>query len=127
MGYSIGLDLGIASVGWAVVDDNDDVVESGSNLFPAADASRNVERRGFRQGRRLTRRRATRIEDFKKLWVATGFQIPEVINPEVLEIKNIGLNEKLTEDEIYQVLLNSLGHISEATVKKYIDEQKKYD
>lgn len=110
MGYSIGLDLGIASVGWAVVDDNDDVVESGSNLFPAADASRNVERRGFRQGRRLTRRRATRIEDFKKLWVATGFQIPEVINPEVLELKNIGLNEKLTEDEIYQVLLNSLKH-----------------
>lgn len=110
MGYSIGLDLGIASVGWAVVNDNDDVVESGSNLFPAADASRNVERRGFRQGRRLTRRRANRIDDFKKLWIKNGFTVPDAVKPEVLELKNIGLQEQLTEDDIYQVLLNSLKH-----------------
>ena len=33
MGYTIGLDLGVASVGWAVINDNYDVVESCSNIF----------------------------------------------------------------------------------------------
>ena len=49
MGIRIGVDIGIASVGWAVVDDEYQVLESGSNLFDSADASRNVDRRGFRQ------------------------------------------------------------------------------
>lgn len=44
----IGLDIGIASVGWAVVDDDYKVLEAGSNLFESADASKNVERRSFR-------------------------------------------------------------------------------
>lgn len=46
MGKVIGLDIGVASVGWAVVDSNDfNVVESGSNLFDEADANQNKERR----------------------------------------------------------------------------------
>ena len=57
MGIRIGVDIGIASVGWAVVDDEYQVLESGSNLFDSADASRNVDRRGFRQIKRLHRRR----------------------------------------------------------------------
>ena len=48
MGKVIGLDIGVASVGWAVVDSNDfNVVESGSNLFDEADANQNKERSGF--------------------------------------------------------------------------------
>lgn len=33
MGIRIGVDIGIASVGWAVVDDEYQVLESGSNLL----------------------------------------------------------------------------------------------
>ena len=32
MGYTIGLDLGVASVGWAVVNDEYEVLESCSNI-----------------------------------------------------------------------------------------------
>ena len=110
MGVTFGLDLGIASVGWAVVNDDYDILESCSNIFPAAEAAENVTRRGFRQGRRLTRRRRTRVSDFKKLWVKSGFFIPDNELNDVLEIKNKGLEDKLSEEEVYYVLLYSLKH-----------------
>ena len=71
MGIRIGVDIGIASVGWAVVDDEYQVLESGSNLFDSADASRNVDRRGFRQIKRLHRRRKNRVHDYNSLWCAS--------------------------------------------------------
>lgn len=110
MGYKVGLDLGIASVGWAVVNDDYEVIESGSNIFPAAEASENAIRRGFRQGRRLTRRRRTRLSDFKKLWIKYGFTVPVDNSTDVLVLKNKGLIDKLSKDEIYDVLLNDLKH-----------------
>ncbi|HAL02660.1 MAG TPA: type II CRISPR RNA-guided endonuclease Cas9 [Lachnospiraceae bacterium] len=110
MGITIGLDLGVASVGWAVVNDEYQILESCSNIFPAAEASKNVERRGFRQGRRLTRRRKNRVEDFEKLWAKNGFTIPNQINNEVLALKIKALSEKITEEELYQVLVFSLKH-----------------
>ena len=110
MGITMGLDLGVASVGWAVVNDEYQILESCSNIFPAAEASKNVERRGFRQGRRLTRRRKNRVEDFEKLWTKNGFTIPNQINNEVLSLKIKALSEKITEEELYQVLVFSLKH-----------------
>ncbi|MCR5416653.1 MAG: type II CRISPR RNA-guided endonuclease Cas9 [Pseudobutyrivibrio sp.] len=110
MGLTFGLDLGIASVGWAVVNDDYEILESCSNIFPAAEAAENATRRGFRQGRRLTRRRRTRIGDFKKLWVKSGYKIPDEITVDTLELKNKGLENKLSIDEIYYVLLFSLKH-----------------
>ncbi len=110
MGYTIGLDLGVASVGWAVVNDEYEVLESCSNIFPAAEPANNVERRGFRQGRRLSRRRRTRIDDFKNMWEKNGFEVPTSELNEVLQYRIKGLIEKLSEDELYHVLLNSLKH-----------------
>ena len=49
MGIRFALDIGVASVGWAVVNDEYVVLESGVNIFPCADASKNAERRNFRQ------------------------------------------------------------------------------
>lgn len=110
MGITIGLDLGISSVGWAVVNDDYEILESCSNIFPAADASKNVERRGFRQGRRLTRRRRTRINDFEKIWESKGLHVPEETLEDVLAFRIKGFSEKLSENEVYCVLLNSLKH-----------------
>ncbi len=110
MGISIGLDLGIASVGWAVVNDDYEILESCSNIFPAAETANNVERRGFRQGRRLTRRRKTRIEDFKQLWVSSGFNIPDKAINNILEYKIKALNEEISNEKLYWVLLNYLKH-----------------
>lgn len=110
MGYTIGLDLGVASVGWAVINDNYDVVESCSNIFSCADSTNNAERRCFRQGKRLSRRRRTRIDDFKKMWIKAGFTIPEEELNEVLRLRIKGLKEQLNDNEIFYVLLNSLKH-----------------
>lgn len=74
MGVRFGLDIGVASVGWAVVNDNYEVEEAGANLFTSADANQNVERRSFRQIKRLHRRRRNRISDFKKLWHSMGLE-----------------------------------------------------
>ena len=71
-----GLDVGVASLGWAVIGEDYKVIETGVNSFKSADASMNVERRGFRQLRRLHRRKKNRINDFNILCVNTGMRIP---------------------------------------------------
>ena len=70
MGYILGLDIGVASVGWAIIEkDTETVIEAGSNIFPEASATSNQVRRDMRQGRRLNRRRKTRLNDFNWSYV----------------------------------------------------------
>ena len=64
MGINIGLDIGIASVGLAVVDsDTGNVLETAADLFNCAEVSENVKRREFRQARRLKRRQHGVLKD----------------------------------------------------------------
>ena len=73
MQYIVALDIGVASVGYAVIDKmSETVIEAGSNIFPEASAANNQVRRGMRQARRLKRRERTRLDDFKKLWNIMG-------------------------------------------------------
>lgn len=54
MGYIFGMDIGVASVGVAVINNQTlEIEEVVSDLFESADASKNVERRSARQSRRL--------------------------------------------------------------------------
>ena len=88
MGYIVALDIGIASVGWAVIDKTtEQVLEAGSNLFEEASAAENQKRRGMRQGRRIKRRQRTRLNDFNKLWEKYGFVIPEYKSNEIVQLK----------------------------------------
>ena len=58
MGIKLGLDIGTSNpVGVAVIDDDYNVIDAVSDIFTEADASKNVERRGFRETKRLIRRR----------------------------------------------------------------------
>lgn len=66
--YSVGLDIGISSVGWAIIDiETKQIVNLGSRIFPSGNAAGNQERRSFRGTRRLIRRRKNRLTDLKKL------------------------------------------------------------
>lgn len=67
MGYRIGLDIGIASVGWGIVDENNKILDAGVRLFPEAKSDENQKRRTRRSARRLLRRRMHRLERLKKL------------------------------------------------------------
>ncbi|MBR1861488.1 MAG: type II CRISPR RNA-guided endonuclease Cas9 [Lachnospiraceae bacterium] len=121
--YIMGIDIGIASVGWAVLNENAEILEAGSNIFPEADAAQNADRRSFRQGRRLKRRKRIRINDFNKMWEKYGFEIDDVVSdPDVLLLRNKGLNEFLEEKELYSVLKYMLKHRGISYLEDDIDE-----
>ena len=110
MGIKVGLDIGVASVGWAVVDDEYVVLESGVNLFSEATASNNETRRSMRGSRRLIRRRKTRIADFNRLWLANGFDIPDSHILNIVETEVRALSEAISSDELYDILKAILKH-----------------
>ena len=120
-----GLDVGVASLGWAVIGEDYKVIEAGVNSFKSADASMNVERRGFRQLRRLHRRKKNRINDFNNLWVKTGMGIPSQKCNNQIELRVKGLKDKLTEEEIYFVLVNMLKHRGISYLEDAVDESNK--
>lgn len=121
-------DIGIGQTGWAVINaDTRKVLESGVNNFPSGDASENITRRSFRQLRRLHRRQKTRISDFEVLWERSGFSFPKVDNTNVLSLRNKGLSEELTADEIFCVLRYMLKHRGISYLEDDIDENATSD
>lgn len=110
--FRLGLDIGIASVGWAIVSEDEYIIDAGVRLFPEGGSSvTSAERRVKRASRRLLRRRHHRIERLRKLLFENkiietldyDFYINE-ITPYELRVK--GLTEKLTNRELAIVLLN---------------------
>ncbi|WP_125590553.1 type II CRISPR RNA-guided endonuclease Cas9 [Companilactobacillus jidongensis] len=110
---SLGLDIGISSVGFSVVDvDTGKIVELGARIFNGADASRNKDRRTMRGIRRLIRRKRQRRIDTVKLFEKYGLidnrgfsyfeKFNNNINPYVLRVK--GLTERLTILELSKAL-----------------------
>lgn len=118
--YSIGLDIGIASVGWSVIDDSTGRIEDlGVRLFSAQNSANNLERRSQRGGRRLTRRRRTRLNDAKK--ILASIQMTEdskLKNSNPYELRVRGLEEQLSKGEIYKVVV----HILKKRGISYLDE-----
>ncbi|MBD5096196.1 MAG: type II CRISPR RNA-guided endonuclease Cas9 [Lachnospiraceae bacterium] len=111
MGKIVALDIGVASVGWAVVDrETENVIEACSNIFPEANAAKNAERRMFREGRRLKRRQRTRLDDFKKVWKKNNLDIPEVFDNEVVRLRKAALTEEISLEQLYMILYYYLKH-----------------
>ncbi len=111
MGKVLGLDIGVASVGWGIIDlETSQIVDAGVRLFQEADKENNEKRRGFRSGRRLKRRRVTRIRDLEKLLkrenLYTG--IIQFIDP--YEARCKGLTEKMTLEELNRALFHLCKH-----------------
>ena len=95
--YSLGLDIGIASIGWAVLDlEREKIADLGVRLFERAEnpkdgSSLAAPRREARSTRRRLRRKRGRLSDIRKLIVSYGllsqdkmdrlFDIPQSITP----------------------------------------------
>ncbi len=125
MKYTIGLDLGITSVGWAVIGLNDNgqsthIVDANVTILESIEDDKgklkNVERREARGVRRTLRRRAYRVKRVKKLLSEIGLD-PNTIynvkskvqqNPYFLKVK--GLSEKLTKEELAICLVHYAKH-----------------
>ena len=104
----LGLDIGITSVGYGVIDiTNNKFVDYGVRLFKEGTAANNEERRTKRGGRRLKRRKQNRISDMSNLLEKEGIKGKDykpTLNPYEMRIK--GLNEKLTNDELTCAILH---------------------
>ena len=104
----LGLDIGITSVGYGVVDiDNNQFVDYGVRLFKEGTAADNEKRRASRGGRRLRRRKQTRLLDMKHYLEEVGIKEKEYTpldNP--YEIRKKGLSEKLSLQELTTALLH---------------------
>lgn len=95
--YILGLDIGVASVGWALIGQKDGkpdrLIRLGSRVFDAGmdegsfeagkENSRNATRRQARQARRMTERRVRRQAKLYRLLARAGL-LPEGDHPELL-------------------------------------------
>lgn len=107
--YILGLDIGITSVGYGIVDsDTREIKDAGVRLFPEANVDNNEGRRSKRGARRLKRRRIHRLDRVRHLLAEYDLldltNIPKSTNPYQIRVK--GLNEKLSKDELVIALLH---------------------
>ncbi|MGR3742442.1 type II CRISPR RNA-guided endonuclease Cas9 [Companilactobacillus sp. DQM5] len=118
---SLGLDIGVSSVGFSVIDaDKGKILELGVRLFNASVSAENQTRRDRRGTRRLTNRKQQRRRDVTRLFEDVGLitkndkydrtdkryeyykEYNNSLNPYELRVR--GLNEKLTKKEIAKAL-----------------------
>ena len=108
--YSLGVDIGIASVGWGLIDEETgSVIDHGVRLFEEAglrDFS-TAERRKFRSTRRVKRRRSHRLERLRDIFMGEGWMGAEISrknNP--YEIRVRALREKVPREDLAIALLH---------------------
>jgi len=127
MNYRIGLDIGIGSVGWAVVSSEGDghparIEDFGTRKFKSGENPKSSdtlcsERRGFRGNRRLTRRRSFRkkllLNHFKNIGLLNNTfydDYADCKDDDVYCLKVKGLDEKLLPAELYKCLVHTCNH-----------------
>ncbi len=126
MNYILGLDIGIASVGWAAIalDANDEpykILDLNSRIFEAAEqpktgASLAAPRREARSARRRTRRRRHRMERLRHLFAREGLASAEQmaalfsVPADVYQLRAEGLSRRLDNEEWARVLYHIAKH-----------------
>ena len=147
-----GFDLGIASIGWAVVDFDDETFDPetgevkegkikgcGARCFPVAEnpkdgSSLAAPRRAKRLLRRITRRKARRMEGIKRLFAAKGLvaSVEELdrlyaaqVGGDVWNLRVKALDEKLSREELARVLTHLAKHRGFKSYRKAAEEADK--
>lgn len=122
--YVLGLDIGIQSVGWAVIrcEAPFRIEDFGVRMFdttenPKAKDNANQERRAFRATRRVIRRRSHRKAMLKVQLQRMGLLRPGEVeaffengNVDLLRLRVKGLTERLTPVELAACLINLSNH-----------------
>lgn len=137
LNYILGLDLGIASVGWAVIEIDQQenplrIIDVGVRTFERAEVPKTgdslaLERRLARSTRRLIRRRAHRLLRAKRLLKREGLlRAEDFSSPTELqhlpinawELRVKGLTHKLERKEWAAVLLHLIKHRGYLSLRK---------
>lgn len=121
MNYIIGLDVGIGSIGWSVIrnDENCKRIEDfGVRIFDSGEldqgkSRKSQERRGFRSGRRLVTRRKHRKFRLKAHLYNIGFVTEhdlnvfyETSNKDIISVRERALSEKISPAELTASLIH---------------------
>lgn len=110
MGYILGLDIGVASVGYAIIDENYNVLISGVRLFREGTAEDNVARRGFRSSRRSVRRSRHRLDRLTEL-LSSVLGVSGVQSyTNLYEVRVRGFSNKLSPDELFAAIIQLAKH-----------------
>lgn len=138
LAYSLGLDIGIASVGWCVLGENR-IIDLGVRAFDKAETADkgeplNLTRRTARLTRRRLRRRAWRLVKLARLLKHIGL-VDDVRKPQQFatvspwQLRVDGLDRRLSNDEWACILYHLCKHrgfhwISRAEEKKAEGDKK---
>lgn len=107
MELKLGLDIGITSVGWGIIDENYDIKDCGVRMFPERLASENAEvRRPMRSGRRRTRRVQHRLHRMAEALVEMLQIDPPEPEGNIYETRCRGLQEKLSKEELFLAIMH---------------------
>lgn len=128
----LGVDLGISSLGWAVIEHDTDkdgyaIKDCGVRLFTAAETpkekeSPNKARRDARGIRRVLNRRRVRMNEIKRVFVSAGLIKEDDLSDDggmyhskanradVWKLRYEALRRKLTGDELARVLIHIAKH-----------------
>ena len=122
LNYVLGLDLGISSVGWAVVEIDEKenplrLIDVGVRTFERAEVPKTGEslalaRRLARSARRLTQRRVARLKKARRLLKSENILLStdEHLPHQVWQLRVEGLERKLERQEWAAVLLHLIKH-----------------
>ncbi|WP_302498749.1 type II CRISPR RNA-guided endonuclease Cas9 [uncultured Veillonella sp.] len=110
MGNILALDIGIASVGYAIIDENYNVLITGVRLFREGTAEENVSRRGFRSSRRSVRRSRHRLDRLTEL-LSSVLGVSGVQSyTNLYEVRVRGLSNKLSPNELFAAIIQLAKH-----------------
>ncbi|MDB4415421.1 hypothetical protein N9270_01720, partial [Akkermansiaceae bacterium] len=118
MKYTLGLDMGVASLGWAVISEDDNFIDSGVRIFPAGvDNFNSAKEKHPNQDRRIARgmrRRLHRKVERKKAigvalkelgWMPTNEDaLHEWYGLDIYLLRHRALSEKITLSELGRII-----------------------
>lgn len=121
MSYVLGLDLGIASVGWSIVEPGKRIIDLGVRVFKKAETDKegeplNLIRRESRLSRRRLYRRAHRLNRLLNFLISSGLihskdeVLKNVYNENPWALRTLGLNSVLTNNQLARVIYHICKH-----------------
>ena len=141
MKYSLGLDIGTTSVGWAVINEDKNRIEDcGVRIFETPENPKSGEslakpRRDARSARRRFHRRRVRLNYLKRFFAQENFlsadQIEILLDPtkepkiDPYEARNKGIKEKLTNEELFIALYHIAKRRGYKSNRKKVEENDK--
>jgi CRISPR-associated endonuclease Csn1 len=97
----LGLDIGVSSVGWGIIDqETGEIIDAGVRLFEEATRNANEERRSYRGSRRLKRRRMHRLERVRDLFETINLPLTGIGKVDPYDARYQGIFGSVTKEEL---------------------------